>query len=326
MKLFTQFKTWGILAISLTLSLHLHSNNEPTFVLYDMQVNNDGSIAELNSGNTSIKISGTRVTKYNNIGAGYILSCLNPEGPSFDNCIYVNDEVTGQPSGSLEHSYILIENKGTTAIERIEFVGMSSSSEDKSNLICFISREDEGYFAMEGGGRYLYSTSNSSMTSYIPQTIAFDDNQNNACSYSYDIPEVVYKYDRGAGNSIIETINDLKKDIKYIRLNWSSASFAGSSTSNRGKPLILLGLRIFMENDNPVNIETQEQEKLIIQRKQNGLYSINSVADIQVFNMQGQLIISQKQTDSFDISSSPKGIYIIKAIADNRTVSQSIIH
>lgn len=307
-------------------SLNSYSaSSEPTFVIFNETVGEDNVIAELASGSSVIKVTGVRITPHDNIGADYLISCLNPNGPSFTQSIYVNDELTGGASGSQEHSYILIENQGSTGIERVEFVGISSSPSEKSNLICFISREDEGYFGVEGGGRYVYSTSNTNMISYIPQTLSFDSNQQNACSNGYDIPENVYKWDR-ATNSVSETIEDIGAKIKYIRLNWSASSFAGSQTADRGKPLNLLGLRIFMEEDSPVSIEENDKNQLIIENVSENNYSLNEFADVEIYNIQGSKVFSKQKTDSFDITMLSSGVYIIKVTAQDKTITKKIIH
>ena len=293
-----------------------------TIMLRDLKIENGNVISDFISGKTAFKITGTHISA--ETGGGYLINCLDPQTP-INSAVYIADTQTSETDNK-EHSYIVIENKGTNPIVSVDFVGLCSTNEHESSMVCAISDESETYYAPEESGKLIYSRIEGrrpGAMEYVAQSLFFNGDDRSACNYSFDVPSTIYKLNR-QGWATEATITGVEESTKFIRLNWSASTFAGINTVQRGKPMLLLGLKIHVIDKTPVGIP-QENVSLTVNRIADGVFSLSDKADISIYNINGNIVLKQTATDNFSLQGNPNGIYILKAKAKKMAITKKIV-
>ena len=68
-----------------------------------------------------------------------------------------------------------------------------------------------------------------------------------------------------------------------------------------------------------------EDEILIYPNPTSGKININKNVDVNVYNYIGDIIISKTNTNVLDITKMPSGIYTLRIIHKNKTITKQII-
>lgn len=285
----------------------LFAQQDPTFIIKNMEANQDGLIGNYSFADAAVKITSVRYTQLTEPTISF--DCI-PGGNLIDyKYLKVADDVTSSPTNKKNSSYILIENTGNVAITKVEFIGFGSGSPTTSKCICGVSIDNSNFS--------LYKDEDSDFPLAKAMLFNYNDlvtscTDANSGITAIDIPDTAYDID---GN----IFTNFRDKAKYIRLNWGLASnegFAGLITEKGSTPLIY-GIKIYTE-DISTNIDndntSQDDIEITLSEKQ---IKSNHIIDLNIYNTAGNLIKIYNNVQNIDLSNYPKGLYILKAISTN---------
>lgn len=279
------------------------TSSEPTFIITELQApqGEQGIVFSDSKYNATIEVSLKNATQKTWDGTLNI-SCLEEVFYEYPYVQLVSDLNSADPSNP---SFVEIHSTGDAHIEKVEFILGTTGQESK--LVCSSSFDGTDYFSamyedteMINGGYGVYKNI----------TAAGVDNICNE-SYSYIVPTHVT--DWGAND-----YPDFRERAKYVRLNWVTGMSLGGNVPNRGIPTDLFAIKVYTNADTTVvGIEDQKEDQNSIQL--NGDYlELTMSANVSIFDMNGKNLIAKNNTQQVDISSLNKGVYIVKAITDNK--------
>lgn len=313
MKKFYNYYLSIILIAGLNISqLSATDNEQPVFEVRGFNPTEWNTPKVLDNGESKITVSFKRYSFEEG-------NSLWVDGNFYDKIEYVrlNDSSNESDGSNIENnidysSYILFEiPEGYPAITKVELVAYSFGAGniyDTSNLIESYSKTDNTNSA--------YQLTNPTNT-FEPWATGYsvlgpsDDIIGNGNS----ITHLIGRYD--ATYTSIDPIpanseNELK-EIRFIRINWSSADFGGLSYMGRGRPLALFGFNIYTnEQGNTTGLENDNESLYKLVYKDNTI-SLSENSNIVVYNLSGNIAYQRKNLKSIDISSLSSGLYIIKA-------------
>lgn len=280
------------------------------YILKDLHVIGSDQIGHIQDGETDIEV---RISSnYESSTSGFFIPCLGSMGSEY---------------GSLRlgsEGYIDVINNSGSAIYSIEYVGCSTSQADPSNCLAGVSTDGINYSA-------YYKEKNKPATN-ITSGLSFSGDTEEACrGYEILIPDIVYS---GLGGSVQE-LTGFQRQVKTVRLIWTSGVFGGKSNSSMGEVPEFYGFKIRTVKDGSVGLaEENEAEsspstryQVIISREMDGSYRLSKESDIRVYDLSGRLILQKSQAESFDLSAQAEGVYIVtgRDLNTNRIFQEKLI-
>jgi len=292
-----------------------------TLILYDIQADQQSGIIYSDQ---SFDITATHYTNLVMTGLT-TLECLFDNG-SRENLKYIamyDETVNNTVDGG--KAYIDILYKGNGVLKNIEFIGFGDGSSNSSNTTLYVGPNTIDNIPFYTGFDYSLqdgSTVEKNMAFYV--TIEGYNGIEYACmnnSTKYRIPDTISTVQIPPIPPLITDYTDIRETIKNARLEWTSEKFASVTK--------IMGIKINYDDGNTVAIENEKiQDSDIIVTKQVGRYAINTMCQIQIYNMQGTMLGEIKNTDSINLDKYTKGIYIIR-LKDNQnqaTKTVKIVH
>lgn len=304
---------FSLLFTLILVSQSISATDQPVFKVRGFAPSDWSSPKTLSNGKSNITVSFMRYTFEQG-------SNLWVDGSMYSSIDYIrlNDSSNEANGTNIESninysSYILFEiPSGYPAITKIELIGYSFGAGnfyDTSNLIEAYSKTDNTVSAFQ-----LNNPTDTSVpwgTEYYVNGPAEDIVGN-----GNSVTHVVGRYDAtytGVDPIPANTEEELSQ-IRYIRINWSSAEFGSvSSAMGRGRPLALFGLNIYTnEKDDPTGLDEYSEESYKIGFTNNEVY-VSEKSVITVYDLSGKQVLLATGATILDISSLSKGVYLVKA-------------
>ncbi|MCD7972761.1 MAG: T9SS type A sorting domain-containing protein [Candidatus Azobacteroides sp.] len=278
----------------------------------------------LTEGNSQVNISFLRYTfqKATNIWV---------EGQMHEAFPYIKlSDGTNEGSGTAENninfsSYILIEiPQGKDPVTQVEVIGYAHGASNEFD-ICSLT---EAYSTTTSETASFRLTS--PVSSYNPWAGeiyvmgAPADAASNAYSHTYTAGRDD-NFD-GVNDPIPANTAEELKQIRFIRLNWSSAEFASlPSSMGRGRPLALFGLNIYTDKAGVSTATEEVQAQQLSVSQQGKLLTFNKEADVEVFSLNGTKVKSGNNITALSTGGLEQGIYILRATdKEKNTITRKI--
>lgn len=299
----------SILAVA-TANLHAATTDpDPTFVVVKLNAptGDEGIVYTASKYDAAIEVRFRNVTQKTWPSIFYP-ECI--EEPQYDMPYLEMANSKSVTPNANEHSFLEIKSTGIAHIERVEFVAGAAAK--ASNLICSASIDGVDYL-----GDYIIKGSFTTLRKSIsfPAPSGGEIQVCNATAF-YEVPEAI-EFDDFFGGSGPD-YPKFREDAKYVRLNWSDKPFGGGS-SPKGDPVNIFAIKIYTNADKTVvGIENEELEKFDITLAGEKLI-ITENANIQLYSLQGKLIMSVNNVEELDITNIPQGMYIVKAQSADKT-------
>lgn len=219
-------------------------------------------------------------------------------------------------------SYILFEPVGDYYIKKIEFLGYSRES---SNSFLTLGASSKGSVPTGNNTTCPYNNFNDNDPIYD------DSYQQLTFPSALPAPEVCTTQGNWIGSGQDQNDGEeqdvFQKGIKFLRLNWSGAVFAGGHTPDRGGSLELLGFQIYTNLEGlGTSIESENEDSFAIEQKGETLV-FSSLADVKIYSLSGQVVVSAVAVDEVSMESLQQGVYIVQAkdVATGKVVSKKVI-
>lgn len=290
---------------------------EPTFVAVKLKAptGDEGIVYTASKYDASIEIKLRNVTQKTWPSIFYP-SCI--EDAQYDMPYVEMANGNSVAPGAKDHSFLEIKSTGIAHIERVEFVAGAAAK--TANLSCSASIDGVDYL-----GDYIIKGTYDPLRKPI-QFIAPIDGDIIVCdpTYFYDVPESI-EFDDFFGGSGPD-YPQFREDAKYIRLNWSDLPWGGSINS-KGDPVNLFAIKVYTNADKTVvGIENETKDSFDVSLINEKL-TITENADVQIYSLQGKLIMSVQNIDNLELSDMIQGMYIVKAqsVDKKRTIVKKIL-
>lgn len=293
------------------------TSSKPTFTVVNLAVpsGDEGIVHTETKYDAGIEIKFRNVTAKQWDGI-LVPACLDD---SFYDMPYIEmvNANTSDPKAK-DHSFLEIKSTGQAHIERVEFVAGAAAK--RANLICAASID---------GADYLNNYVLPGTTSFIRKSIAFAapiNGEIELCGVNsfYEVAESVEYFTLLGGSG--PDYPEFRKEVKYIRLNWSSEQFAGSA-GGKGDPVNIFAIKIYTNADTTiVGIEEDKEDKLDVSLV-GEILMLSEASDLQIYSSQGELVVNTNNVEELNLSGLTAGMYIVKAqsLDKKQTVVKKII-
>lgn len=191
-------------------------------------------------------------------------------------------------------AYVMFEPVGDFRITKIDLIGHARGAQ-ASSLVLGISVTDTTYSTGRPPKDDFITSDAGGPTA---QLIDF-----NPAYTGTDICEVV-EMPIGSGDA------DFQREVKFIRLNWNNARFAGY-TVDRGTPLDLFGFRIYTDITVTGIEDVESNNYAMVQR--GDVLEFTEMSDIEIYSLSGKLVTKVRGVTEVSVDSFQRGAYVIKA-------------
>ena len=293
----------GIFSIfSFIFSQTLNAQVEKEYVLKNLSPDGSGLISEIKDGTVHFDV---RISNYMVATSGFFIDCLNLEN-DYKGLRLVSDS----NPGTLD-----VINKGSSVISSVEYVVCSTSEATSSN--CFSG------LSFDGNTFPSYRLNSSSFPNFAAMGFKITGSENVCSGYSITIPETAYL---GSGSNI-ETLPDFRNSVKYIRFIWGVTSFGGKNDgSGIGEQPEIYGLKVKVITDNSVGLEDSPKatnDNIIVSQESDGFYRLSCSSRVELYSLQGRLMMDDSATDLVDLRSFGRGVYLLHV---NGEISQKLVY
>jgi len=280
-----------ITLVAMTISLSaINSQQLEEYTLRGITADQEGLVAEINDTGIHLEV---RVTNYTKSTAGFFIPCLGRMGSQYD-CLRLAE------NGCLD-----IINKNNTPIYSIEYVGCSINQSESSNTLAGISLDGSTYAA-------VYKEKNRPNTN-ITTGMSFSGDIDSACrGYILQVPDTAYI---GLGGQAEEHLG-LRRQVHTVRLTWTKDVFGGKTNTTLGSAPELYGIKIKVVKQSSVDLkENTANSTVSLIRASEGRYQMSEPCRTEVYTLSGVKIKEQADTKEIDISSYPRGLYVVRIYA-----------
>lgn len=296
------------------LAFSANSSSRQELVLYDLEIKDpeNGLIYE----DVNFTITSTHCS--NQVMGGLtVLDCLFDNG-SRENLKYIglyDAEVNNTIDGG--KSYIDIHYKGNGELYQVSFVGFGDGSASSSDTRLYIGPNtiaSQAYYSGSGYSLQDGSFVDKPMVFYV--SIDGYEGLDYAClntSTRYRIPDTISTIVVPPVPPVITDYPGIRKTIKDVRLEWTSAKYASVTK--------IMGIKLDYSTDGSVGLEetgtVEQSREITIKKDMYGSYRLSEECDINIYDLSGRLILKKQQASVFSLAGEPGGVYLLRGIIND---------